>query len=195
MMLSMGIKWLVTAALITAVLSEGQVSGKVGESITLQTGVSGLQGYYQTFWSDDFSNRVLVDDYTGNLKLDIEKFGDRLQLDRGSGSLTITHLNINDTGVYHVQIIDGSSKRHYHSFNLTVSDADPEPPTSAAPLSAAAAPRTHLAVGLAVCFAVVVIVLLLLYYAVKHGKIGGNCLSSASRTTVQERVEWSDVRV
>ncbi|XP_071403217.1 uncharacterized protein, partial [Centroberyx affinis] len=193
MMFSMGITCLVAAALvecilITAVLSEGQsetqnVSGKVGGNITLQTGVSGLQGRYEILWSDDFNNRVLVDDYTGNLKQDIKKFGDRLQLDRGSGSLTIKNLNINDTGVYHAQIIDGSSEMHRRRFNLTVSDADPEPPTSAAPLITAATPRTHLAVGLAAGFAVVVIVLLL-YWAVKHGKIGGNCLACASSEVV-----------
>uniref|UniRef100_UPI003AADE183 uncharacterized protein n=1 Tax=Centroberyx gerrardi TaxID=166262 RepID=UPI003AADE183 len=138
---------------ITAVQSEGQseiqnVPGKVAESITLQTRVSGLQGDYQVTWSDD-DNSVLADDYKGDLNLNYtERFRGRLQLDRGSGSLTITHLNINDTGVYHVQFIDGSSKIHYHSFNLTVSNADPEPPTSAAPPSAAAASWvTHLAAG------------------------------------------------
>ncbi|XP_071753537.2 CD48 antigen-like [Centroberyx gerrardi] len=159
----MGIKWLVTAALIkwiliTAVLLEGEskiqnVSGKVGESITLQTGVSGLQGDYQVLWSDDSDQSVLVNYNEGKLKpIYIESFRGRLQLDRGSGSLTITHLNINDTGLYLGQIINGAGSTH--RFNLTVLEADPVPPTSAAPVTTA--PWTRLAVGLAVgCFAVV----------------------------------------
>ncbi|XP_078138868.1 uncharacterized protein LOC139914581 [Centroberyx gerrardi] len=183
MMLSMG---MITVVMITAVLPEGQskiqnVSGKVRESITLQTGVSGLQGDYQVLWSDDSDQSVLVNYNEGKLKLDyMERFRGRLQLDPGSGSLTIKNLNINDTGLYLGQIINGAGSTHH--FNLTVLEPDPEPPTSAAPVTTAAVPRTHLAAGLAVvCFAVVGVVLLL-YCAVKHEKIGGNCLSSASRT-------------
>ncbi|XP_071403231.1 CD48 antigen-like [Centroberyx affinis] len=174
---------------VTGVLSAGQgkiqnVSGKVAETVTLQTGVSGLQGDSQILWSDDSDKSVLVNYNEGKLKLDyVERFRGRLQLDPGSGSLTVKNLNIDDTGLYLGQIINGAGSTH--RFNLTVleSDADPEPPTSAAPPSTAPAPRTHLAVSLTVvCFAVAVIVLLLLYCAVKHEKIGGNCLSSASRT-------------
>ncbi|XP_071392759.1 CD48 antigen-like [Centroberyx affinis] len=161
--------------MITAVQSKGQikiqnVSGKVGETISLQTGVSGLQGDSQILWSDDSDKSVLVNYNEGKLKLDyMERFRGRLQLDPGSGSLTIKNLNIDDSGLYLGQIINGAGSTH--RFNLTVSEPDPEPPTSAAPGPTAAAPRTHLAAGLAVGFAVVGIVLLL--YAAKHEKIGG----------------------
>ncbi|XP_029921139.1 uncharacterized protein LOC115368868 isoform X2 [Myripristis murdjan] len=180
---------------VTAVLAHGEaevIRRRVGQSVTLQTGVTGLQA------DDDITCSILSDDsdkpdtlgtyFNGKLKLDyIDKFKGRLRLHQDSGSLTIMNLNMNDTAVYQIQIINGNSSTH--TFNITV-EVDPAPSSTTPPLKVTTPPlksttpphNTGLTVGLAVGIPVALLVAAVivgLYCAGKCGGIGRGCRDCA----------------
>lgn len=113
---------------VTAVLAHGEaeiIQRRVGQSVTLQTGVTGLQaddGITCSILSDDSNELVTLVTYLNRkLKLNyIDRFKGRLLLHEDSGSLTITNLNMNDTAVYRVQILNGKSSTH--TFSLIVGE-------------------------------------------------------------------------
>ncbi|XP_071403229.1 hepatic and glial cell adhesion molecule-like [Centroberyx affinis] len=111
-----------TAVLLGSVWADGvKVRGREGTTVTLEIGQNLLQKDDQILWTygrdsldtriANLNSREVKTDYT-------ESFRDRLQLDRQTGSLTITALSVSDCGVYQGQII--GSKISSHRFNLTV---------------------------------------------------------------------------
>ncbi|XP_017541658.2 CD48 antigen-like [Pygocentrus nattereri] len=84
-----------------------------GNTVTIHTGLTGVQSDAQILWfyisesvdikivnSQIIRGEIITDYYS-------ERFRDRLQLNRTSGSLTIRNINREDSGVYKLQIITG----------------------------------------------------------------------------------------
>uniref|UniRef100_A0A667XBZ2 Immunoglobulin domain-containing protein n=1 Tax=Myripristis murdjan TaxID=586833 RepID=A0A667XBZ2_9TELE len=142
---------------VTAVLAHGEaevIRRRVGQSVTLQTGVTGLQA------DDDITCSILSDD------------SDKLRLHQDSGSLTIMNLNMNDTAVYQIQIINGNSSTH--TFNITVGDTTPPLKVTTPPLKSTTPPHnTGLTVGLAVGIPVALLVAAVIVGLYCAGKCGG----------------------
>ncbi|KAL6466546.1 hypothetical protein MHYP_G00243500 [Metynnis hypsauchen] len=86
-----------------------------GNTGTIHTGLTGVQSDAHILWfyrSENVDIKIvnsqiirgeIITDY------DSERFRDRLQLNRNSGSLTIRNINREDSGVYKLQIITGTS--------------------------------------------------------------------------------------
>ncbi|XP_030643683.1 SLAM family member 5-like [Chanos chanos] len=98
-----------------------------GETVTLHTGFTGLQSDDQILWSYGpvDPNIIIVNSQVlrGNIITDYrDRFRDRLELDRQTGSLTIRNINITDSGVYKVTVInlEVSSRRFYYTVHATV---------------------------------------------------------------------------
>lgn len=167
-------KWFMAAFILGLALPGGQgetvtVTGKAGDHITLQTGVTGLHGDYQVIWSTGEERRVIVHFDEGDLILNTSE---RFHLDIKTGSLTIRPLSINDTGLYKGQIINGNGSQH--SFNLTVVEADPIKPTDAPLDNITAYQWKYLATALSVVLFVLVCIVLLLC-AFRWKIIKGKC--------------------
>ncbi|XP_072526146.1 uncharacterized protein [Salminus brasiliensis] len=85
-----------------------------GNTVTIHTGLTGVQNDTQILWlygSEKADvNIVICQVFRGETKTEYnrDRFRDRLQLDRGSGSLTIRNISREDSGVYTLQIIRGS---------------------------------------------------------------------------------------
>ncbi|KAL6466553.1 hypothetical protein MHYP_G00243570 [Metynnis hypsauchen] len=86
-----------------------------GNTVTIHTGLTGIQSDAQILWfyrsenvdikivnSQIIRGEIITDCYS-------ERFGDRLQLNRTSGSLTIRNISREDSGVYKLNIITGIS--------------------------------------------------------------------------------------
>ncbi|KAI4896987.1 hypothetical protein NFI96_028992 [Prochilodus magdalenae] len=85
-----------------------------GKTVTIHTGGTGVQSDAQILWmyrSKDVDIKI-VDSLVirGEIITDYyrDRFRDRLQLDRTSGSLTIRNISREDSGVYKLHIITGS---------------------------------------------------------------------------------------
>uniref|UniRef100_A0A3Q3KE35 Immunoglobulin domain-containing protein n=1 Tax=Monopterus albus TaxID=43700 RepID=A0A3Q3KE35_MONAL len=104
-----------TVAVSVGLSETKNLTGKAGESITLNTGVTGLRGNYQVLWSYGVDKRVIINFDNGKLEWNESQ---RFQLDERTGSLTILSLHINDSGQYQGQIINGNGSQQ--TFNLTV---------------------------------------------------------------------------
>ncbi|XP_030643681.1 CD48 antigen-like [Chanos chanos] len=101
-----------------------------GETVTLHTGFTRLQSDDQILWSygpEDPKTKIVHSQVLrGDIKTDYsDRFRDRLQLDRQTGSLTIRNISTTDSGVYKVRIISGEVSEK--SFNYTVYAAVPAP--------------------------------------------------------------------
>ncbi|XP_036438990.1 CD48 antigen-like [Colossoma macropomum] len=85
-----------------------------GNTVTIHTGLTGVQSDAKILWFYGPKNAdiKIVDSlvFKGetNTDYDSERFRDRLQLNRNSGSLTITNISREDSGVYKLHIITGS---------------------------------------------------------------------------------------
>lgn len=98
-----------------------KLKAREGGDITLNTGENGHQRDDQVVWSfgPDSPNMRLASQNRKGTKADYaERFRDRLQLDGQTGSLTISDLNIRDSGVYQFQTI--GDRISSQSFHLTV---------------------------------------------------------------------------
>ncbi|XP_041640922.1 hepatocyte cell adhesion molecule-like [Cheilinus undulatus] len=94
---------------------------KEGGTVTLRTRKDGCDSNPQVVWmfGPESANKRIARMKNGEVKLDyIDHFRDRLELDHQSGSLTISGLKHNDSGVYMCQSI--GSKIFSQLFNLTV---------------------------------------------------------------------------
>ncbi|XP_060720062.1 signaling lymphocytic activation molecule-like [Tachysurus vachellii] len=83
-----------------------------GTTITLHSGITGIQGDAQILWTygPEKSEEKILNSYVhkGEIFTDIsERFKERLQLDRISGALTIRNISRTDSGVYFLQVITG----------------------------------------------------------------------------------------
>uniref|UniRef100_A0AAR2JQ73 Ig-like domain-containing protein n=1 Tax=Pygocentrus nattereri TaxID=42514 RepID=A0AAR2JQ73_PYGNA len=97
-----------------------------GTTVTLRTHLTGIKSddmIRWTFGTTDTRIAQLVN--SGTLTDYEERFGDRLQLDTQTGSLTISNIRSTDSGVYKVQIISKEiSSKH---FSVTVYATVPVP--------------------------------------------------------------------
>ncbi|XP_017316375.1 natural killer cell receptor 2B4 isoform X3 [Ictalurus punctatus] len=83
-----------------------------GTTITLHTGITGIQSDAQILWSyghEKAEEKILNSQvFKGEAVTEIsERFKERLQLDRISGALTIRNISRNHSGVYLLQVITG----------------------------------------------------------------------------------------
>ncbi|KAI5620141.1 hypothetical protein C0J50_20307, partial [Silurus asotus] len=81
-----------------------------GTTITLHTGITGIQSDAQILWSygpEEAEKKILNSQmFKGETVTEIsERFKERLQLDRNSGALTIRNISRNHSGVYLLQVI------------------------------------------------------------------------------------------
>ncbi|XP_056118647.1 uncharacterized protein LOC130096041 [Rhinichthys klamathensis goyatoka] len=92
-----------------------------GENVTLDTGVSELQRDDQILWRFASEDTIIAKrDRNTNQTTDPDgRFGDRLQMDDQTGSLSITNTKITDSGDYHLQI-SSRDKVSYKTFRVTV---------------------------------------------------------------------------
>ncbi|KAL6466536.1 hypothetical protein MHYP_G00243400 [Metynnis hypsauchen] len=89
-----------------------------GNTVTIHTGLTGVQSDAQILWFHGPEKTTIVNSQIIKGQIithyDSERFRDRLQLNRTSGSLTIRNISREDSGVYNLQIIpDIRSKWSY----------------------------------------------------------------------------------
>uniref|UniRef100_A0A9J7YWS6 Immunoglobulin domain-containing protein n=1 Tax=Cyprinus carpio carpio TaxID=630221 RepID=A0A9J7YWS6_CYPCA len=92
-----------------------------GENVSLDTGVSELQRDDQILWTFGSEDTVIAKrERNTNQTADADgRFGDRLQMDDQTGSLSITNTKSTDSGVYHLHI-SSRNKVSYKKFRVTV---------------------------------------------------------------------------
>ncbi|CAM4660885.1 unnamed protein product [Leuciscus chuanchicus] len=82
------------------------LSVKEGDSVTLQTGLTEIQRDDLMLWR--FGDTVIAEIYKAQKRFsiydDVERFRDRLDLNKKTGSLTITDTRTEDAGLYELQI-------------------------------------------------------------------------------------------
>ncbi|CAJ1053375.1 uncharacterized protein LOC117816164 isoform X1 [Xyrichtys novacula] len=114
----------VTAVLLCCVSSDEEweaVGAKKGDSVTLTTKDDGCDRGAQVVWmfGPQSPNTRIARVKDGEQRTNFsDHFKDRLQLDRQSGSLRISGLTFNDSGIYMCRSI--SSKIYTQRFNLSV---------------------------------------------------------------------------
>ncbi|XP_042604493.1 T-lymphocyte surface antigen Ly-9-like [Cyprinus carpio] len=102
------------------------VSVMVGDSVTLHTDDTEIQGVLELVWKIQGENKFIaeIDKEINKLSVpgnDEEPFRGRLKLDDQTGSLTITNLTTTDSRVYELQI-KNSRETKSKIFNVDVSD-------------------------------------------------------------------------
>uniref|UniRef100_A0A8C1PTJ1 Immunoglobulin domain-containing protein n=1 Tax=Cyprinus carpio TaxID=7962 RepID=A0A8C1PTJ1_CYPCA len=103
------------------------VSVLVGDSVTLQTGLTDIQRDAVIQWRFDHQKSPVAEiNRTAGIFNTYDgadgRFRDRLQLDHQTGSLIIKNMRITHSGLYEADIIRTSSKHTIHkTFNVTVS--------------------------------------------------------------------------
>ncbi|KAK7126433.1 hypothetical protein R3I94_017799 [Phoxinus phoxinus] len=115
------------------------VSVMEGDSVSLNSGLTEIQKDEEIRWRFG-SNRTLIakTDGVNNIIPDDldERFRDRLELDKKTGSLTIMNIRTQHAGVYEVEI-SGRSSSSTHRFTVTVygPPSGPPPGSNPAPVS------------------------------------------------------------
>ncbi|XP_026121370.1 uncharacterized protein LOC113101121 [Carassius auratus] len=94
------------------------VSVMEGESVTLNPDLTQIQGVNEILWRFGGST-IAKKDGNDIVYEDVKGFKDRLQLDNQTGSLTITNVRINHSGLYKAEIRHNSGTL-YPKFSLTV---------------------------------------------------------------------------
>ncbi|XP_058617528.1 SLAM family member 5-like [Onychostoma macrolepis] len=94
------------------------VSVTEGDSVTLHTDVTEVRRYDQILWMFGPKETRIAEIYNQMFKSK-DIFGDRLQMNSFTGSLTIRNIRTTDAGLYKLQIHDNSRKSE-KIFNLTV---------------------------------------------------------------------------
>ncbi|KAF3687122.1 hypothetical protein EXN66_Car002794 [Channa argus] len=125
---------------------------KIGDNITLNTGISELHRNSEVYWVYGPTKDTIIHFENGKLQW-IRKDGiEKFELDERTGSLIIRSLNISDSGIYHGHIIDGNDSQQ--TFVLTVLESDPNPTFAGCPQNTTArgtnrgTQRSHIAVCL-----------------------------------------------
>ncbi|XP_073718443.1 uncharacterized protein [Misgurnus anguillicaudatus] len=97
------------------------VSVMEGDSVTLHTDITQIQRDDQILWMFGTQETRIAEIYKKSMDMfdSNEIFGDRLNLDNQTGSLTITNINIANSGLYKLLIINNRGTS-YKRFNVTV---------------------------------------------------------------------------
>ncbi|XP_026053232.1 uncharacterized protein LOC113039543 [Carassius auratus] len=98
-----------------------------GDSVTLHTNVTTTKQDEILWYFNDIRIAVITGDLSRictdvQCNEDTERFRDRLNLEKQTGSLTITDINTTDTGLYQLKIFSSSSFRE-KTFSVTVPDS------------------------------------------------------------------------
>ncbi|XP_026116283.1 uncharacterized protein LOC113094872 [Carassius auratus] len=103
------------------ILSVDSLPFSEGENVSLNSGVSELQRDDQVLWTFGSEDTVIAKrDRNTTQTADADgRFGDRLQMDKQTGSLSITNTKSTDSGVYHIKI-SSRNKVSYKKFRVTV---------------------------------------------------------------------------
>ncbi|KAG1955343.1 hypothetical protein F2P79_008437 [Pimephales promelas] len=104
----------------------GITNKKVGESVTLHTGISEIEKHDAILW---MFGMLIPDTLVAEMNITIHKIScsdDRLRLDDQTGSLTITNTRTTDTGVYQLQITN-TKETFFKRFNVFVAVPEPGP--------------------------------------------------------------------
>ncbi|XP_016392428.1 uncharacterized protein LOC107727155 [Sinocyclocheilus rhinocerous] len=99
------------------------VSVMEGDSVTLQTNVTEIQGNELIVWRFGDEGKLIAKADIESMSLPIyydERFRDRLKLDHQTGSLIITNTRTTDAGLYTVKI-SSNKQTLYKRFTVTVS--------------------------------------------------------------------------
>ncbi|XP_072526827.1 CD48 antigen-like, partial [Salminus brasiliensis] len=115
-----------TATLSSLLFTAGEEAVRLqeleGNTVTIHTGLTGVQSDAHILWfyGSEKPDVNIVNSQEGKTKTDYnrDRFRDRLQLNRSSGSLTIRNISREDSGVYKFQIITG--KTSDRSFRIKV---------------------------------------------------------------------------
>ncbi|XP_067252607.1 CD48 antigen-like isoform X2 [Chanodichthys erythropterus] len=98
------------------------VSVMEGDSVTLNTDVTEVQSNDQILWMFGPRETRIAELYKQNIDMfkSNEIFGDRLQIDSQTGSLTIRNIRSEHTGLYKIQILSDIRGVSYQRFSVTV---------------------------------------------------------------------------
>ncbi|XP_017543718.1 SLAM family member 9-like [Pygocentrus nattereri] len=102
-----------------------------GNTVTIHTGLTGVQSDAHILWfyrSESVDIKIVISQIIrGEIITDYysERFRDRLQLNRTSGSLTIRNISREDSGVYKLQIITGHQSVWSFSVDVYASVSKP----------------------------------------------------------------------
>ncbi|XP_051977631.1 natural killer cell receptor 2B4-like isoform X4 [Xyrauchen texanus] len=104
------------------------VSVMEGDSVTLHTDLTEIQRNDQILWMFGHQETRIAEIYKHDIDMheSNETFGDKLQLDDQTGSLTIRNIRIKHSGLYKLQIISNRGTS-YKRFNVTVYAPLPDP--------------------------------------------------------------------
>ncbi|XP_058616996.1 uncharacterized protein LOC131530639 isoform X3 [Onychostoma macrolepis] len=102
---------------VTGYVDAERVSVMEGDSVTLHTDVETNQQEEIRWYFNDIRVAQINGDFSFictdvQCKYSDERFRDRLKLDHQTGSLTITNTRTTDSGLYHNEVIGGSSINH-----------------------------------------------------------------------------------
>ncbi|XP_056304563.1 uncharacterized protein LOC130216710 [Danio aesculapii] len=89
------------------------VSLTLGQSVTLNPGVTQIQGYVKIEWRFGNERIARIKEINGLVSMDYNsewKFRGRLHLNNYTGSLTITNVGLEHTGVYELSITIGNEE-------------------------------------------------------------------------------------
>lgn len=101
------------------------VSALEGDSVTLQTDVPEIQKYDVIKWKFEHQNSLIAElNRMARNKTKYDgtdgRFKHRLEIDFLTGSLTISHIGMNHSGLYEADISSSSRHTIHKSFILTV---------------------------------------------------------------------------
>ncbi|XP_058240558.1 signaling lymphocytic activation molecule-like [Hemibagrus wyckioides] len=107
-----GHDWTLAGPFAVCLQSKQNLQEVEGTTITLHTGITGIQSDAQIVWiygPEKAEEKILNSQvFKGETVTEIsERFKERLQLDRISGALTIRNISRNDSGVYLFQVLTG----------------------------------------------------------------------------------------
>ncbi|XP_056304529.1 uncharacterized protein LOC130216671 [Danio aesculapii] len=93
-----------------------------GDSVTLNTDVTEVQSFDQILWMFGHRETRIAEMYRQDFDMfdSNETFGDRLKMDSQTGSLTITDIRNEHSGLYKLNIISSRRANSYKKFSVTV---------------------------------------------------------------------------